>query len=129
MMKRKRVAFSFNPYCAGSQAGSRRLSAPLRPWCGFNPYCAGSQAGSQYTDPTVFDFTGFNPYCAGSQAGSWRRLTAERFKETVSILIVLEVRLEVLTSADYAIITAVSILIVLEVRLEALFCPIAAPIA
>ena len=62
---------------------------------GFNPYFTGSNSGSRTDQMLRFGTHCFNPYFTGSNSGSSKVRSSYEHKEEVSILILLEVILEV----------------------------------
>ena len=63
---------------------------------GFNPYFTGSNSGSYITTNHLLPLTRFNPYFTGSNSGSDIILLILFYCNQVSILILLEVILEVI---------------------------------
>ena len=61
----------------------------------FNPYCSGCTAGSNGTADDGVREIGFNPYCSGCTAGRRLNFSSITKKLLVSILIVVDVPLEV----------------------------------
>ncbi len=111
----------FNPCFSGCQATTRReeLNLSIRN-LDFNPCFSGCQATTQWRSVSFCtDFRNFNPCFSGCQATTLHRMPSWRDCESISILVLVDVRLQLCNcennkSRSYSI----SILVLVDVRLQ-----------